>query len=453
MTLRDDGARGDGARGRRLTEEMVFMRTKCNRLELIKNLNLWGNDLDNIEVLRYMPNLEVLSLSVNRVSTLADLRNLSKLSELYLRKNYIEDLAEVQHLTNLRKLKVLWLNDNPCANLPHYRQYVLHYLPNLAKLDSQDVTDDERRQAQHSSLADVMTRVIEDADVPDVGVMSADTWATNGSRGGGERIDRGERRHHTNPARQQMSHPALERSRTDLRQEDLRQEEDHIGRRFSTPGDLQAHSRGMQHSVNLDDDYDRRTGTTGRGKYQESPSQFYDDRPLGGAHAMRNQQYQDDISPEITPRGDAIDQPSYAERGYGNHMGDDGERGYSHHADRAWQERGDPYNAWHDSPPRRGGDHAAPGANRLGSQENLHVANSRDGGPIRSEPRRSTSTLSTTPPDNADGYIAASSSPPPVNAAGRADNILCAVLALIKELDRQGLELVRRAIEQRQHEL
>merc|ERR1712100_224332 len=37
--------------------------------------------------------------------------------------------------------------------------------------------------------------------------------------------------------------------------------------------------------------------------------------------------------------------------------------------------------------------------------------------------------------------------------AARADNILCAVLALIKELDGQGLELVRRAIEQRQGEL
>lgn len=46
---------------------------------------------------------------------------------------------------------------------------------------------------------------------------------------------------------------------------------------------------------------------------------------------------------------------------------------------------------------------------------------------------------------------------PPMNSgaepAGRADNILCAVLALIKELDQQGLELVRRAIEQRQREL
>ena len=27
---------------------MVFMRTKCNRMDLIRNLNLWGNDLRNI---------------------------------------------------------------------------------------------------------------------------------------------------------------------------------------------------------------------------------------------------------------------------------------------------------------------------------------------------------------------------------------------------------------------
>jgi len=34
--------------GRALTQEMVFMRTKCNRMDLIKNLNLWGNDLQDI---------------------------------------------------------------------------------------------------------------------------------------------------------------------------------------------------------------------------------------------------------------------------------------------------------------------------------------------------------------------------------------------------------------------
>lgn len=135
------------------------MRTKCNRMDLIKNLNLWGNDLQDISVLQYMPNLEVLSLSVNSVCTLADLRHCPKLSELYLRKNDIRDLAEVLHLKHLRQMRVLWLSDNPCATLPHYRQYVLHHLPGLTKFDSQDVTDDERRQAIQADVNTIQTCV------------------------------------------------------------------------------------------------------------------------------------------------------------------------------------------------------------------------------------------------------------------------------------------------------
>jgi len=143
---------------------MVFMRTKCNRMELIKHLNLWGNDLRNISVIRQMTNLEVLSLSVNRVGSLSALRGCPKLRELYLRKNDIRDLAEVQCLANLQNLRVLWLNENPCATLPHYRMYVLQRLPNLEKLDSQEVTADERRQAQYADLADVPTRVDDDSE-------------------------------------------------------------------------------------------------------------------------------------------------------------------------------------------------------------------------------------------------------------------------------------------------
>lgn len=138
------------------------MRTKCNRMDLIRNLNLWGNDIHNISVLRGMPNLEVLSLSVNRVNSLADLRHCLKLSELYLRKNDIRDLAEVQHLVNLRHLKVLWLNDNPCALLPNYRNYVLHHLPGLTKLDSQDVTDDERRRAAQLGPEEIQTCLVDE---------------------------------------------------------------------------------------------------------------------------------------------------------------------------------------------------------------------------------------------------------------------------------------------------
>lgn len=39
-----------------------------------------------ISIIRQMPNLEVLSLSVNKISTLADFAHCPKLRELYLRK-------------------------------------------------------------------------------------------------------------------------------------------------------------------------------------------------------------------------------------------------------------------------------------------------------------------------------------------------------------------------------
>ncbi len=76
-------------------------KTKCDNLNSIKNLNLWGNDLDDLSLLRSMPNLEVLSLSVNKISTLKDFACCSKLTELYLRKNNITDIKEIRYLVNL----------------------------------------------------------------------------------------------------------------------------------------------------------------------------------------------------------------------------------------------------------------------------------------------------------------------------------------------------------------
>jgi len=69
-----------------------------------------------------MPNLEVVSLSVNRISTLKYFAGLVHIEvatltiqEIYLRKNNIADINEIRYLTRLPRLKVLWLHDNPCA--------------------------------------------------------------------------------------------------------------------------------------------------------------------------------------------------------------------------------------------------------------------------------------------------------------------------------------------------
>ncbi|KAG2429990.1 hypothetical protein HYH02_013940 [Chlamydomonas schloesseri] len=122
-----------------LTEQIIKGKTKLDKLEEVKNLNLWGQDLDDCAVLAKLPNLEVLSLSVNRLSSLKDFRHCAKLQELYLRKNDVRDLTEIQHLAGLQHLRVLWLSDNPCADHPNYKQFVARTLPQLQKLDNDDV--------------------------------------------------------------------------------------------------------------------------------------------------------------------------------------------------------------------------------------------------------------------------------------------------------------------------
>lgn len=90
-----------------LTADVILLRTKAGTLENVKNLNLWGNDIDDVSIVRDMPNLEVLSLSVNKITTLKHFGYCRKLTELYLRKNLISDLNEIRYLQDLPSLKVL----------------------------------------------------------------------------------------------------------------------------------------------------------------------------------------------------------------------------------------------------------------------------------------------------------------------------------------------------------
>lgn len=133
--------------GHRLTEQTVITKTKADSLAEVKNLNLWGCDLEDVGVLRSVANVEILSLSVNRITTLQDIGCCSRLKELYLRKNEISDLGELLHLTKLKDLQVLWLSENPCSERKLYRSLAIRILPNLMKLDSQEVSQSERVQA------------------------------------------------------------------------------------------------------------------------------------------------------------------------------------------------------------------------------------------------------------------------------------------------------------------
>ncbi|XP_069967063.1 uncharacterized protein [Bactrocera oleae] len=133
----------------RLTEEMVIARSKQSDLGSIKKLNCWGSDLSDVSIIKRMRGVEVLALSVNKITTLQPFEDCLKLQELYLRKNNIQDINEIAYLQNLPVLKYLWLEENPCCDRvgPSYRQTVLRALPNLKKLDNVEVTQEELDEA------------------------------------------------------------------------------------------------------------------------------------------------------------------------------------------------------------------------------------------------------------------------------------------------------------------
>lgn len=129
---------------KKLTREYITLKTKTINIKTIKQINLWGSELDDVSIFIMMPKLEIISLSVNQIRTLKDFANMQCLKELYLRNNFISDIDEVKHLTTCPNLKILWLSENPIAKSRNYRANILKTLPNLTKLDDIIVSEKEK---------------------------------------------------------------------------------------------------------------------------------------------------------------------------------------------------------------------------------------------------------------------------------------------------------------------
>lgn len=133
----------------KLTENMVQQRLRSCMSDIgnVVKINFTGRELQDISLIRQMTNVEVLSLSVNRISTLVDLQFCKNLKELYLRKNDISDLREICYLQNLPFFEALWLAENPCTTDPNYRLTVIKNLPQLRRLDDIFIDELERKEA------------------------------------------------------------------------------------------------------------------------------------------------------------------------------------------------------------------------------------------------------------------------------------------------------------------
>ena len=133
---------------KKLSRELIAQKVKSDRIESIRNLNLWGSNIEDISIIEDMPSLEIVSLSVNKIKTLRPFANLANLRELYLRRNLISNLNEIKYLTDCQNLSVLWLSENPICDNPNYRAVIICVLPQLQKLDDIAITDQERSKAE-----------------------------------------------------------------------------------------------------------------------------------------------------------------------------------------------------------------------------------------------------------------------------------------------------------------
>ena len=125
-----------------LTKEDILSKYKTNSVEEIKNINLWGSDLTNIDIISEMKNIEVVSLSLNQITSLKPFQNLQNLKELYLRKNNISNIREIDYLKQCLNLKILWIEENPlCEKNPNYQKEIIKELPQIIKLDNKSVKD------------------------------------------------------------------------------------------------------------------------------------------------------------------------------------------------------------------------------------------------------------------------------------------------------------------------
>ena len=51
-----------------LTPDFILQKCKTDKLSAIKNLNLWGNKLEDINALSEVVNMEICSLSLNNIT-------------------------------------------------------------------------------------------------------------------------------------------------------------------------------------------------------------------------------------------------------------------------------------------------------------------------------------------------------------------------------------------------
>lgn len=125
---------------------------QSNRLERIENLSTQNETLEELYLAHNgitaegaysptglqlsFPNLSVLDLSRNRLTTTTPFAHLKSLDELWLSGNKIAKFEDVQPLSSLDSLDTIYLEYNPLQEDPLYRKKLAELIPSLSQIDA-----------------------------------------------------------------------------------------------------------------------------------------------------------------------------------------------------------------------------------------------------------------------------------------------------------------------------
>lgn len=114
-----------------------------NLLTSMENLQRFAN-----RILDNPAHLSWLDLSFNEIGEIGeDIEQFPNLKIFYLHGNKISNIADVVRLKKLSNLRSLTLHGNPVEDIPCYRGYVVHLLPQLLVFDFSPVIAAEKKKA------------------------------------------------------------------------------------------------------------------------------------------------------------------------------------------------------------------------------------------------------------------------------------------------------------------
>ena len=88
--------------------------------------------------------VRVMYLSRNRLHSLDEIAQFQKLETLSVSDNFLSDYDSIAELRTLRRLRNLNLEGNPITRRPHYRNHIIHLVPQIRSLDKRQVMKSER---------------------------------------------------------------------------------------------------------------------------------------------------------------------------------------------------------------------------------------------------------------------------------------------------------------------